>query len=79
MTRSEELMALEISLLLDMGRRYGQLVKKRTGSGASRSRLSKRYAASDSSTASSVWNSGSGSRDVRTSRPRYSSSSRRQA
>lgn len=28
MTRSEELMALEISLLLDMGRRYGQLVKK---------------------------------------------------
>lgn len=37
MTRSEELMALEISLLLDMGRRYGQLVKKRTGSGASRS------------------------------------------
>ena len=28
MARSEELMALEISLLLDMGRRYGQLVKK---------------------------------------------------
>ena len=28
MTRSEELMAMEISLLLDMGRRYGQLVKK---------------------------------------------------
>ena len=28
MTRSEELMALEISLLLDMGRRYGQMIKK---------------------------------------------------
>lgn len=41
MDRGEELMALEISLLLDMGRRYGQLVKK-SGPDREREEASKR-------------------------------------
>lgn len=46
MTRSEELMALEISLLLDMGRRYGQLVKK-SGPDRERAEASKRARVED--------------------------------